>query len=266
MAEEIDEFEEEEMEWSDADWEDIFEDDEDADELGDEEEESEEEDGEGIIEEKENSEDKNLENDDISKGQIYMKGTMIDEEVIKINVLAKDLEIPVTGLSFYLNYTGENLSFLKYEPGEFLEDGGDPVYLVKDDDEKNQIVFGETLKRKDDFPKGGGLVASFYFQIIKKDGVKFEFKNGVVSVQEEVRQDLSKVKWQGLILSKSKIKNPGNEDLEADNWNFEYSDSKRSGTSTQTWIIVAIATILMVTTSVLATVFFLKKNDKICQS
>lgn len=136
-------------------------------------------------------------------GTVVMSHKFLDGDILKISVHARDMVMPILGLAFHLNYGGEKIKFLKYEPGEFLEIGGDPFYLVQNDEQKNKIIFGETLRRNDDFPVGGGLVADFYFQIFKKNAMDFEFANGVVSTLDVVRQDIDEIVWENLNLDKN---------------------------------------------------------------
>lgn len=150
---------------------------------------------------------KAAENENIFDGEIMgtvlMSHKFLDGDILKISVHASDMVMPVLGLAFHLNYDGEKIKFLKYEPGEFLERGGDPFYLVQNDEKKNEIIFGETLRRNDNFPLGEGPVADFYFQIFKKDAMDFEFFNGVVSTLDVVRQDIDEVVWENLSLDKN---------------------------------------------------------------
>jgi len=110
-----------------------------------------------------------------------------------------------------LSYDPEVLGFLRYDPGSFLERGGDPFYLVSamagpGGEEIGKIVFGETLRRGDQYPVGDGLIAGFYFQELSSDvrdgtgSFKFEFENGVVSTLDTVRQDIDGVLFERLEL------------------------------------------------------------------
>lgn len=136
-------------------------------------------------------------------GTVSMSHKFLDGDILKISVHAGDMVMPILGLAFHLNYDGEKIKFLKYDPGEFLERGGDPFYLVQNDEQNNKIVFGETLRRNDNFPFGEGPVADFYFQIFKKDAMDFEFINGVVSTLDVVRQDIDEIVWENLRLDKN---------------------------------------------------------------
>lgn len=147
-------------------------------------------------------------------GTVSMSHEFLDGDILKISVHASDMVMPILGLAFHLDYDGEKIKFLKYEPGEFLERGGDPFYLVQNDEQKNEIIFGETLRRNDNFPLGEGPVADFYFQISKKNAMNFEFKNGVVSTLDVVRQDIDEIVWENLRLDKNGrkiVKETGND-------------------------------------------------------
>lgn len=130
-------------------------------------------------------------------GRIYMTGEFLNGDLLKISILSEGFEVPVLGVAFHLDYEEEKLTFLKYEPGRFLENGGDPFYMVSNSD-SGKIIFGETLRREDSFPVGGGLMTDFYFQILEEGEFSFIFENGVVSTLDVVRQDLDKVEWQDL--------------------------------------------------------------------
>ena len=136
-------------------------------------------------------------------GSVYLTQEFLDGDILKISVFARDMAMPVLGLAFHLKYETNKLQFLKYEPGEFLERGGDPFYLVQNSEEKSEIIFGETLRRNDSFPLGEGLISVFYFQIIERDALDFNFENGVVSTLDTVRQDIDKIVWENLRLDKN---------------------------------------------------------------
>lgn len=97
-------------------------------------------------------------------GRIFIEKNFADN-LLKISVYAEDVFSPVIGVSFHLKYEPKKVSFVKYEAGDFLENGGEPFYLVKDSKEKNKIYFGETLKKTDTFPTQGGKIVDFYFKI-----------------------------------------------------------------------------------------------------
>lgn len=137
-------------------------------------------------------------------GVVYMNGEFLDGDLVKISVQAKELLDPILGISFHLLFDAEKLSFLKYEPGEFLELGGDPFYLVKPLDD-GKVVFGETLRKNDDFPTSGGKIVDLYFQIIEESDFQFRFTNGVISTLDVVRQDLGNVDWENFVLSRDSI-------------------------------------------------------------
>ncbi len=142
---------------------------------------------------------------DGSNGTVWMDGNFINQDLYKLSVNAKDIGNSVIGVAFDLRFEGENLLFLKYEPGDYLEKGGDPIYLVKSDQADSKIVFGESLTRDDKFPTGSGEIANFYFQVkggVSYDAIKnnltFSFNRGVVSTFKEIRQDLDQIEWSGL--------------------------------------------------------------------
>ncbi|PIR54616.1 hypothetical protein COU74_04990 [Candidatus Peregrinibacteria bacterium CG10_big_fil_rev_8_21_14_0_10_36_19] len=135
-------------------------------------------------------------------GKIQMSHSFLDRDLIEISVNAKDLSKQVLGIAFNLKYD-ENLAFLKYEPGNFLEQGGDPFYLVHDN---GKIIFGETLRRNDEFPSGSGEVAKFVFEVKKGEKFQFDFEKGVVSTPETVQQDLDGIKWENLVANMKRQK------------------------------------------------------------
>lgn len=154
------------------------------------------------------SEDLSTDSDDQNlSGTVYLEGEFLDGDILKISVFAEDISAPVLGTAFHLIYEKEKLMFLKYEPGDFLEQGGDPFYLVKNFNENAKIIFGETLRQDDSFPVGGGKIVDLYFQIA--DGVDFIFKfeNGAISSLDSVRQDLANIEWKELSLNKNGSEN-----------------------------------------------------------
>lgn len=139
-------------------------------------------------------------NDEANMGKVFMDAEFLDSDILKISTKAGDMTSTVIGLAFHLNYDSEKLAFLRYEPGDFLEKGGDPFYLVKND--KSKLIFGETLRRNDNFPLGDGEIASFYFQIIGGTQWQFNFEKGVVSGLDSTRQDIDKIEWEDLHVDK----------------------------------------------------------------
>lgn len=146
------------------------------------------------------------ETEDVKKGSVLMTGEFLDSNLLKISVEVEEMVTPLLGMAFHLHYQGDKLTFLKYEPGEFLERGGDPFYLVKNLEDKSELVFGETLRRDDAFPLGEGRVVDFYFQIINDDKFELKFSRGVVSTLNTVRQDIDKIRWEDLVLEKGSNK------------------------------------------------------------
>jgi len=139
--------------------------------------------------------------EEIYQGEIFMEGEFLNGDLLKISILARDMLQPVLGIAFHLNFDNENLAFLKYEPGDFLERGGDPFYLVKNQD-SGRVIFGETLRKDDSFPVGEGRVADYYFQILTEGEFDFSFANGVVSTLDVVRQDIDKILWEDLVIER----------------------------------------------------------------
>jgi len=143
--------------------------------------------------------------------KIFLSGEFLDHDIVKISAIASNMQTPVLGLAFHLKYDAAGLSFLRYDPGNFLEKGGDPFYLVSNS--ADRLIFGETLRRNDSFPIGGGEVAYFYFQEIDPSQEKyvFEFTNGVVSTVDTVRQDISGIVFAGLTLDKNSTDGTGDD-------------------------------------------------------
>ena len=138
-----------------------------------------------------------------SNGKVYMQGEFLDGDILKISVWSENISSPTLGIAFHLKYEGDKLSFLKYLPGEFLEKGGDPFYLVKNDEIKSRVIFGATLRRENSFPVGSGKITDFYFQIINEDQFSFKFDNAVVSTLETIRQDLDNVLFEDFEINRN---------------------------------------------------------------
>jgi hypothetical protein len=156
-----------------------------------------------------------------NNGKVFLEGEFLDHDILKITAKISDIETPVLGLAFHLKYDHSLLSFLRYDPGDFLERGGDPFYLVSGGkaEETGEIIYGETLRRDASFPVGEGIISVFYFQQIATD-VKYEFHffNGVVSTLDTVRQDISGIKFIDLVLGTEEVADQnGIEDVFGDN-------------------------------------------------
>lgn len=137
----------------------------------------------------------------IYHGEIFIEGEFLNGDLLKISVSARNMLQPILGIAFHLNFDNENLAFLKYEPGDFLERGGDPFYLVKNQD-SGRVIFGETLRKDDSFPVGEGRVVDYYFQILTDGEFNFSFSNGVVSTLDVVRQDIDMILWEDLVIER----------------------------------------------------------------
>ncbi|MBU4124664.1 MAG: hypothetical protein KKI14_04340 [Nanoarchaeota archaeon] len=149
-------------------------------------------------------------------GKVFLEGRFLDHDILEISVEIADIQTPVLGTAFHLKYDSGLLSFLRYDPGEFLERGGDPFYLVtavKDalGQETGEVVYGETLRRNDEFPVGEGGLAEFYFQQLDPsvDVYEFDFGNGVVSTLDVVRQDIDHVEFENLVLDRDGVDGGG---------------------------------------------------------
>ena len=174
---------------------------------------------------------------DDANTKIYMRGEFLDGDFLKISVYSEDVITPFLGIAFHLKYDGEKVVFLRYEPGELLEKGGDPFYLVKNNPKENKIIFGETLRRDDRFPVSSGLISNFYFQIPSKDFfdtenfLHFSFEDGVVSTLDTVRQDLDKIEWVSLALDKN-----GNSISEEEVKNIDAGELLKADSSTSSFL------------------------------
>lgn len=124
---------------------------------------------------------------------VFLTHEFLEKGILKINVNTKDALTPVIGAAFHLKFDNEKIEFLKYLPGDFLERGGDPMYLVTQKSDK--IIFGETLTSKDMLPVGEGLLAEIYFQTKKEKPYYFSFENGVLSTLTTVMQDIEEVEF-----------------------------------------------------------------------
>ncbi len=186
-------------------------------------------------------------------GKVFMEGEFLDGDILKISVLSQDMIQPVLGIAFHLKYDFDFLKFLKYEPGEFLERGGDPFYLVENKDGK--LIFGETLRREDSFPVGGDVIADFYFQIVEEDEFNFTFENGVVSTLDVVRQDLDRIIWEDLISERDQ----GDGYLLASD--YQNSVFGKDGFSNLSSVFSLLVVVLAIVAA-LVLIFSLKKQEK----
>lgn len=134
-------------------------------------------------------------------GRVFLSAELYNQELLRIKAIAEDMEIPVLGTAFHLQYDSGNLAFLRHLPGDFLEKGGKPFYMAKDLPEQKKLVFGQTLKHDDGFPVGAGDLVYFDFQILGGTEWEFVFDRGVVSGPDPTRQDVDLVLWEDLFVS-----------------------------------------------------------------
>jgi len=161
----------------------------------------------------------------VYNGKVAMEGELLNHDIAKVAIVISGMQTPVLGIAFHLKYDATMLSFLRYDPGSFLENGGDPFYLVSGagaatgEGDLGRVIFGETLRRNDSFPIGNGTVATFYFQRLKAgengadasgessgasgEKYSFEFEKGVVSTLDTVRQDIDKINFENFVLDEN---------------------------------------------------------------
>lgn len=189
-------------------------------------------------------------------GTVFMEEEFLDGDLLKISVKAKNMMTPVLGIAFHINFEKEKLLFLKYEPGDFLERGGDPFYLVKN--LPDEIIFGETLRRDDKFPLGEGTIMNLYFQILEWDKFNFTFENGIISTLDTVRQDIDKISWQNLLLDKKdNIRLAGSFENDAALMNSLQLNSNNSNFSMRNILPIFLILIIIL---LLFIMFFIKKK------
>ena len=194
--------------------------------------------------------------DDGTVGRVYMQGEFHNGDLLKISVEMEEMQIPVLGAAFHLLFEEEKLAFLKYEPGEFLERGGDPFYLVKADKDEGKIVFGETLRKDDNFPLGDGELVDFYFQKLKEGEFSFEFERGVVSNLDVVRQDLDRIAWDDfkIVRGNGMDEDPGDEladNIKLDSHNLSFEGK---------WLILIL--VMFALLLLLGLTIYIKKREK----
>jgi len=158
---------------------------------------------------------------------VFLDGEFLNHDIFKVSVRVERALVPLLGAAFHLKYDPDELAFLRYDPGEFFEMGGDPFYLVMDSG-KGRIVFGETLRRGDSFPVGEGVFVSIYFQEFGDGVYDFEFEKGVLSTLDEIRQDLDSVAFVGGSFDRNAVVN----DKLGENGE-EYLDGRDEGESSR---------------------------------
>lgn len=133
----------------------------------------------------------------LTSGSVSGTAEFLDGDILKISIALADIAEPVIGLAFHLKYDQTALGFLRYDPGDFLERGGDPFYIVHNDAENSAVIFGATLRGDDSFPVGDGTATHFYFQILNElPSFDFGFERAVISGLDSTRQDIAQIDWQ----------------------------------------------------------------------
>lgn len=125
-----------------------------------------------------------------SNGKVKIEGYEISPGILEIEINAEKIELPVIGSAFHLYYP-EELKFLAYYSGDFLERGGDPIYLVKDKGDK--VIYGSSLKRDDNFPLESGTLVKMQFEIVKGEVFNFQFKNAELAFADSIEQELNQI-------------------------------------------------------------------------
>ena len=115
--------------------------------------------------------------------------------IIKLTIRAKDISEKIIGIGFTMLFLPTAVEFKKFQPGDFFERGGKPLYLVRDAPGLG-VVVGTTLTRNDNFQSGSGTLISLYFHILRPQNPVFAFSRTVAStLQKGARKNLRTVEW-----------------------------------------------------------------------
>lgn len=130
--------------------------------------------------------------------EIYIE-KFTDDGNLKIAIKTDGLQENAIGLAFELYYDSLSLEYLSYNPGNFLEQGGEPIYLVSEgfSEQGSKIVAGITLKRTDNQISLGGDIIFLNFRILNKTESTLNFEHTVISQINEngKRKDLENINW-----------------------------------------------------------------------
>lgn len=133
--------------------------------------------------------------------KIDMEVEAVSKDEIKITLHGHNFSKPILGFAFNLNFDPDIIQYNYFRKGEFLEQGGDPIYLITTN-EKNQgqLISGIILKRGDELPTGSGKIADLFFKILNSGETNLYFDKTVVSTLEEKRENLENIMWSGGVL------------------------------------------------------------------
>lgn len=130
-----------------------------------------------------------------SKNLIEFKQNKFNKDLLEIAVTANNLEEEIMGIAFNLEYDSKSLEYKNYLQGDFLEKGGEPIYLCSPKKtNKNIIVCGISLKRGDQFLNGSGNIIYLYFNIKSAKWDKFKISNTFASrLENNERKNLENI-------------------------------------------------------------------------
>ncbi len=129
--------------------------------------------------------------------KFYSNADFQNDGLIKVDVVGKNLPENLFGVSFHLIIDGPEWQLRGHEPGKVFVDT-DPLMMVQEKHaQTDEIVFGMTMKRGDEYAVNDGLLTTFF--IVPKDEGLFEmsFENSFVVAFDNTRIDLNDVEWSG---------------------------------------------------------------------
>lgn len=136
---------------------------------------------------------KSLENDKQIALEIFKH-----PETIEVKVWAKNINQPILGIAFDLQFDQNIASYEKYSPGNFLEQGGTPIYLISPTkNNPGTLVVGISLRRGDSLPQGSGQLISFFFKPKKSGQSALSFHNVSLASLDIKKRTIEDVNWIG---------------------------------------------------------------------
>lgn len=130
--------------------------------------------------------------------KVYLTVLPHEQNLIEVQIFGKDILSPILGLAFDLNFDNQLLAYAKYQPGSFLETGGQPIYLISQaTDQSGRLIVGLSLKRGDSLPKGSGQFMSIFFKILKSGQSSMQFSNVSLASLDIQKKNLDNVSWLG---------------------------------------------------------------------
>ncbi len=129
--------------------------------------------------------------------KFYSNVNFQGDGLIKVDVLGENLPENLFGVSFHLLIEGPEWQLVSYDPG-YVFFGTEPLVMVQEKhDQSNEIVFGMSMKRDDEYSVNDGSLTTFFIAPKDSGSFKMTFENPIAVGFDKGRIDFNNIEWAG---------------------------------------------------------------------